>query len=89
MKDWKTEHCAEQPNELQEIGKDIYMQRRNIREVHHEADTEAGTEEYTDYECECREINASEYNMLKAIEEIDTQGAIDAYTLQLIEQGLL
>lgn len=36
-----------------------------------------------------REIGVSEYEMLKSIEAIDTTKAIDAYTLQLIEEGLL
>lgn len=65
------------------------MQRRNIKKVEHEADEEAGTESYAEWVCESREITVSEYEMLKSIEEIDTTQAIDAYTLQLIEEGLL
>jgi hypothetical protein len=78
-----------QPEELQDIGGGLYMERRNIKEIHHEADEETGTEAYTDYECECREITVSEYQMLKSIEDINTASAIDAYTEQLIEEGLL
>lgn len=44
---------------------------------------------YTDYECMSREISVSEYQMLQSIAEINTQDAIDAYTEQLIEEGLL
>lgn len=44
---------------------------------------------YTDYVCESREITESEYEMLKSIEEISTEKAIDEYTLQLMEGGLL
>lgn len=91
MTEWKIERCAERPDELQVIAPGLYMERRDIKEVYHEGD---GTEEpYTDYECECREISVSEYEMLKGIEEIKTgeavATAIDEYTLQLMEQGVI
>ena len=89
MKAWKEERCSERPEELQDIGGGLYMERRNIREVHHEADETAGVEEYTDFVCESREIEQSEYQMLKSIEAIDTQDAIDAYTEQLLEEGVI
>lgn len=89
MKQWTEERCAEQPQELQLISSDTYMQRRNIKQVEHEADESAETEAYTEWVCESREISVSEYEMLKSIEEIDTAEAIDAYTLALIEEGLL
>ena len=89
MKDWRTERCAKRPEEHQNLGGGIYMERRNIVEEHHEADPDAGIEAYTDYVCESREISESEYLMLKSIEEIDTTKAIDDYTEQLIEEGLL
>lgn len=89
MKQWTEERCSEQPQELQLISSDTYMQRRNIKEVKHEADEAAGTDAYTEWVCESREISVSEYEMLKSIEEIDTTEAIDAYTLALIEEGLL
>lgn len=89
MKQWTEERCAEQPQELQLISSDTYMQRRNIKQVEHEADEVAGAEAYTEWVCESREITISEYEMLKSIEEIDTTEAIDAYTLALIEEGLL
>lgn len=44
---------------------------------------------YTDYVCESREVTVSEYEMLKSIEDIDSQKAIDAYTLQLMEEGVI
>ena len=44
MKAWKEERCSERPEELQDIGGGLYMERRNIREVHHEADETAGVE---------------------------------------------
>lgn len=44
---------------------------------------------YTDYVCESREITVSEYEMLKSIEQISTDKAIDEYTMQLIEEGVL
>lgn len=89
MKQWTQERCSEQPQELQLISSGTYIQRRNIEEVTHEADEVAGTDAYTEWVCESREITVSEYEMLKSIEEIDTTEAIDAYTLALIEEGLL
>lgn len=89
MKAWKQERCSEQPEKLQDIGGGLYMERRNITAENHEADEAAGVEAYTDYVCECREITQDEYHMLKSMEEIDTQAAIDNYTEQLIEEGLL
>ena len=89
MKQWTEERCAECPQELQVIADGIYMQRRNIEEVTHEADEAAGTEAWTEWVCESREISVSEYEMLKSIEEIDTAQAIDDYTMQLIEEGVL
>ena len=89
MKEWKQERCAEQPDELQLIADGIYMQRRNIQRVDHEKDETKGEEAYTEWVCECREISVSEYNMLKSIEAIDTQAAIDDYTNSLIEEGEL
>ena len=84
---WKKECCAARPSELQLISSDTYMERKNIAEVEHPA--EGGMDAYTDWECDSREIGTSEYWMLKSIEEIDTDKAIDDYTMQLIEEGLL
>lgn len=89
MKAWKEEHCAQRPNELQLIAPDTYIQRRNIEEVEHEADEEAGIEAYTDYKCESRTLSVSEYEMIKSITDYDAQAAIDEYTEQLVEEGVL
>lgn len=87
MTDWKEERCSEQPSELQTIAPGLFMQRRNIEFVEHEE--EEGMPAYSEYVCECRKISESEYNTLKAIENIKTDEAIDAYTEQLIEGGVL
>lgn len=87
MKEWTKELCAEQPEELQLIAPDTYIQRKDITVVEHEKTEE--TEAYTSYECMSREISVSEYQMLQSISEINTADAIDAYTEQLIEEGLL
>lgn len=87
MKEWKEEHCATQPDALQLIARGTYIQRRNIREASHEETEDAPA--YTEYVCESREISVSEYEMLKSIENINTQEAIDNYTLQLIEEGVM
>lgn len=89
MRQWTEERCSEKPLKLQIIADGLYMQRRNIKEVTHEADKVAGMEAYTEWVCESREISVSEYEMLKSIEEIDTTQAIDDYTMQLIEEGVL
>ena len=89
MKAWKQERCSEQPEELQDIGGGLYMERRNITAENHEADEAAGVEAYTDYVCESREITQDEYNMLKNINEHNDQEAIDAYTEQLLEEGVI
>lgn len=75
------------PEELQLVAPNLYIQRRNIKEQEHEAEGEMGA--YKDYVCESREITESEYEMLKSIEEISTEKAIDEYTLQLMEEGVL
>lgn len=87
MKEWTKERCSEKPQELQLVADGIYIQRKNIKEVEHEAAKDM--EAYTDWECDSREITVSEYQMLKSIEEINTDKAIDDYTAQLIEEGLL
>ena len=55
--------------------------------VEHEATDERDA--YTDYECMSREISFSEYNMLKSIEQISTDKAIEDYTLKLMEEGAI
>ncbi len=87
MKQWIQERCAARPAELQLIGPDIYIQRRNIEAMEHEATEE--TPAYTEFLCESREITVTEYEMLKSIEEINTSHAIDEYTMQLVEMGVL
>ena len=77
MKDWTQERCSERPDELQVIAPGLFMQRRNIQEVEHEADEVAGLEAY------------KEYAMLGSIEQINTDKAIDEYTLRLMEEGVL
>ena len=87
MKQWTQERSASRPAELQLVAPNLYIQRRNITEQEHEE--KDGMAAYTDYVCESREITESEYEMLKSIEEISTEKAIDEYTLQLMEGGLL
>lgn len=59
MGTWRIEICSEKPAELQLIGKELYIERRNIHMVEHDA-TEVA-EAYTDWECESREITLTEY----------------------------
>ncbi len=85
--EWKEEHCSTRPDKKQIVAEGVLIERRNIREVHHEAtDDMLG---YDEWVCESREIAMADYQIIKAVEEIDTNAAIDAYTEQLIEEGLL
>ena len=89
MTEWTKERCSERPAELQIIATGLYIQRKDITKVEHQADENTGADAYTEYECMSREITTSEYQMLRSIEEIDTTKAIDEYTMQLIEEGVL
>lgn len=93
MKDWTQERCHKRPDELQPIAPGLYMQRRNIQKTERNLGKALETEACTEYVCESREITESEYAMLKSIESIKTDeavtSAIDEYTMQLMEGGLL
>lgn len=84
MTNWTQERCQELPAELELVGKDLYIQRRNIEYFEDKGDTPAHG-----YVCESRFISISEYNMFVEIEAIDTAKAIDDYNMQLIEDGIL
>lgn len=87
MQDWKEERCVREPKEIEEITADAIIQRKDIKKVEHEASR--GMDAYTEYTCMSRILTKSEYHMLKSIEEIDAQKAVDAYTLQLMEEGVI
>lgn len=89
MTEWTKELCSSKPDEIQTVGPGLLIQRKDIAQVTHEADETAGTEAYTAWECMSREITVSEYQMLQSITEIDNGKAIDEYTMQLIEEGVL
>lgn len=81
------ERCEKKPQELQLVSPDTYIQRKDIKKVDHEATEDMPA--YIDYECMSREITVSEYQMLESITQISNEKAIDEYTLQLIEEGVL
>ena len=87
MTEWTKESCSRKPPEVEEIAPGLLMQRRDIQKVEHEALD--GMEAYTTWDCECREITVSEFALLGSIQEIDNSKAIDTYTMQLIEEGVL
>ena len=87
MKQWTEERLAHMPEELEVIAPGLYMQRKDITRVDHEKTEEM--EAYTEYVCMSREITESEHEMLKSIEEINTTAAIDAYTEELIKEGMI
>lgn len=87
MTNWQKEICATEPQELEKVAPDTLIQRRNITPVEHPE--ENGMPAYTSYECESRFVSEADYNMLKSIEEINTEKAIDEYTMSLLEMGVL
>ena len=68
MTEWKTEYCAERPEPLQQVGIELYIQRRNIHEATH---TIEGEETYTDWECESREITFAEFEQERSDLRLD------------------
>lgn len=87
MKAWSQELCAEKPEELQLVAPDTYLQRKDIEE--YQEQEKDGMPAHSGWKCMSREISVSEYNMLQSFSEIKTDEAIDAYTLQLMEEGIL
>lgn len=87
MTNWVEDICSEEPNELTEGSQTSYIQRRNIHKVTIPAIDDMPA--YDQWISEARTITKDEYNMLQSIKEIGTDEAIDDYTLQLIEEGLL
>lgn len=89
MTPWEEERCTSQPLELQEVSESTYIQRKDIQEVTEEVDGE----EVNYWSCLARFISKSDYQNLKAIEEIDTSeavaSAIDDYTCELLEGGII
>ena len=82
MTAWFEEQCGSiKPDELQVIAPNTYMERKDIHE-----EVIGG---YTIWVSTSRKISFNEYYMLKAIAEITTDKAIDDYTIQLIEEGIL
>lgn len=86
MQDWKKETSVTEPQPLEIVAPDTYIQRKDIVKVERKQE---GKESYTEYECMSREISVRDYNMLKSIEEISTDKAVEAYTLQLMEEGVI
>lgn len=64
---WKKELTVSKPKELEQISRDAYIQRRNIKPYEREGingETESG------WECESRIVTMEELQTLKAQEEI-------------------
>lgn len=91
MTTWKLEVCGQDmPQELELVSPDTYIQRDLIQLVTPEEDGERGEGAVgAHYECYSRFITVAEYNQLNAIEQIETNQAIDEYTMALIEEGIL
>lgn len=78
---WFKNRYGERPAEREEITPGTLIQRRNIHEV--------TVDDRTVYECEERWVDGDAYAIVSMIEEISTDKAIDDYTEQLIEEGIL
>ena len=89
MTEWTKEYCSSQPEEVQTIAPGLLIQRKDITQVEHEAEETPGSEAYTAWECMSREITVSVFFKDPSITEIYTGKAIDDYTMQLIEEGVL
>lgn len=89
MTDWRKETSIAKPAEIQEVGPGVLIERRNIEQKTQQPAEGTEDEAYTYYEAESRTLTVSEYNMLQSITEIDNTKAIDAYTMQLFEEGVI
>ena len=87
MTEWRKTNFADVPKEIEIIGRGLYLQCRNIEQIEHEE--QDGMPSYIDWECDSREITFEEYNLISEIASISNEKAIDAYTEQLIEEGIL
>ncbi len=78
MTGWYEDKYTFKPEELQVIAPNTFMERKDIHQI----------DQYT-WVCLERRISFDEYYMLQSIKEIKTDEAIDNYTMQLIEEGIL
>lgn len=82
MTAWFEEQCgAEKPEELQIIAPKTYIERKDL--------IQKTINEDLIWFATSRKISFDEYYMLQSIKEIRTDEAIDDYTMQLIEEGIL
>lgn len=82
MTAWFEEECGSaKPEELQVIAPNTFMERKDL--------IQKTVNEELIWFSTSRKIKFDEYYLLKSIEEINTDKAIDDYTMQLIEEGLL
>lgn len=66
MLNWREELCSSRPDELAQVGRDSYIQRRNIAPYEK---TGADGQKETGYTCESRIISREQYFALKEQEE--------------------
>lgn len=85
MTDWTREYCFRRPPEVEDVDKDSVIVRTDI--VEEEVETPEGKEKR--WSCLSRIMTRSEHLMLEDIKNIDVSRAIDEYTLQLIEEGII
>lgn len=73
------------PLEIEKVGKDLFIIRKDIKEVEHEADPEAGTDAYTSWEAESEIITGTELTLMKQAEAEERQSLAEDAILELAE----
>lgn len=85
MTEWKPEYNTEKPDELSLVSSSTYIQRKDI----HQVEISDGYTNHLQWYSLSRFLTKDELLMLEAVAEVRTDAAIDEYTLQLIEEGIL
>lgn len=91
MTDWKKETFGQYyPESLERISPTTYIQRKDI---HYVEGTEGDTGNTGGYESLSRLISVEEYNLITSLAEAvqfkQETDIIDAYTLKLLDEGVI
>jgi len=77
------EYLDHRPLEVEKVGNDLFIIRKDIKEVEHEADPEAGTDAYTSWEAESEIITGTELTLRKQAEAEERQSLAEDAILEL------
>ena len=87
MTDWRVTQSTEPFKELSIASPTTYIQAKDMHEIQLPSSVDGET--FTAYEAMTRFLTKDEYHMLQSIEAIDSSKAVDAFTMELIEEGIL